>query len=257
MNLALNARDAMATGGELSVYLAQISVEDAKEAPLPEMNIGKWISLTVADTGVGILPDVFPHIFDPFFTTKAPGEGSGLGLAQVYGIVNQHGGHIDVATELGKGTSFVLYLPALTLEPARVFQPEVEALFHGRGETILVVEDNQVLQRVLMDIIESLNYRVLTADTGQQALAILEKHAEVALVVSDLVMPEMGGQALFHALRQRGLTLPVVMISGHPMENELESLQAQGLAGWLLKPPRIEQLAQLLAQALEQDLDDE
>jgi two-component system cell cycle sensor histidine kinase/response regulator CckA len=257
MNLALNARDAMATGGELSIYLARVSVEDARKAPLPEMDIGEWIRLTVTDTGVGILPDVFPHIFDPFFTTKAPGEGSGLGLAQVYGIVKQHGGHIDVMTEMGKGTSFILYLPALTVEPAQISQSEAEIPFLGRGETILVVEDNKVLQHVLKDIIESLNYRVLTADAGQQALAILEEHAEVALVVSDLVMPEMGGQALFHALRQRGLTLPVVMISGHPMENELASLQAQGLAGWLLKPPRIEQLAQLLARVLEQDLDGE
>jgi CheY-like chemotaxis protein len=105
----------------------------------------------------------------------------------------------------------------------------------------------------LADTIESLNYHVLTAETGQQALEILEEHTEVALVVSDLVMPEMGGQALFHALRQRGLTLPVVMMSGHPMENEMDSLQAQGLAGWLQKPPNIEQLAQLLAQALGSD----
>jgi two-component system cell cycle sensor histidine kinase/response regulator CckA len=257
MNLALNARDAMATGGKLSVYLARISVEDAKKAPLPEMNIGEWIRLTVTDTGVGILPDVFPYIFDPFFTTKAPGEGVGLGLAQVYGIVRQHGGHIDVATEPGRGTSFVLYLPALMVESVQVFKSETGVLSPGRGETILVVEDNQVLQEALVDTIESLNYRVLTADTGQQALAVLEEHAEVALVVSDLVMPEMGGQALFHALRQRGLTLPVVMLSGHPMENELVSLQAQGLAGWLLKPPSIEQLAHLLAQALKQDPDDE
>jgi two-component system, cell cycle sensor histidine kinase and response regulator CckA len=255
MNLALNARDAMATGGELSIYLARISVEDAKKAPLPEMNIGEWIRLTVTDTGVGILPDVFPHIFDPFFTTKAPGEGAGLGLAQVYGIVRQHGGHIDVATELGRGTSFILYLPALMVESAQVFKSETGVLSPGRGETILVVEDNKILQRALLDSIESLNYRVLTADTGQQALAVLE-HADVALVVSDLVMPEMGGQALFHALRQRGLTLPVVMLSGHPMESELVSLQAEGLAGWLLKPPSIEQLAQLLAQALKRESDD-
>ena len=257
MNLALNARDAMPDGGDLRIHLERLSIEDAKRAPLPEMNIGEWIRLTVTDTGVGILPDVFPHIFDPFFTTKAPGEGAGLGLAQVYGIVKQHGGQIDVATELGKGTSFVLYLPTLMVESAQVFKSESEVLFSGRGETILVVEDNQILQEALVDTIESLNYRVLTADTGQQALAILEEHAEVALVVSDLVMPEMGGQALFHALKQRGLTLPVVMMSGHPMENELVSLQAQGLAGWLLKPPSIEQLAQLLAQALEQDSDDE
>jgi CheY-like chemotaxis protein len=250
MNLALNARDAMPKGGELRIHLERISVKDNKEAPLAEMDVGEWVCLMVSDTGTGILPDVFPHIFDPFFTTKAPGEGTGLGLAQVYGIVKQHGGHVDVMTELGKGTSFALYLPSLTVEPMQASRSETAAPSLGRGETILVVEDNQPLQKGLMDSLKLLNYRVLTAANGQQALAILEEHGEVALVVSDLVMPEMGGQALFHALKERGLDLPVVMLSGHPMESELVSLQAQGLAGWLLKPPSLEQLAQLIAQAL-------
>jgi len=156
MNLALNARDAMVAGGELRIHLGRMSVEDRKKAPLPEMDVGEWVRMTVADTGVGIPPDVFPHIFDPFFTTKGPGEGAGLGLPQVYGIVKQHGGHIDVMTELGKGTSFVLYLPALTVEP-KAPQSEAKALSQGQGETILVVEDNQVLQRALMDSIEALN----------------------------------------------------------------------------------------------------
>jgi two-component system cell cycle sensor histidine kinase/response regulator CckA len=253
MNLALNARDAMATGGKLHIHLERISVEDSRKAPLPEMDVGEWVRLTVADTGAGITPDVFPHIFEPFFTTKEPGEGTGLGLAQVYGIVKQHGGHIDVMTELKKGTSFLLYLPSLMAKSGGVPKPEAEIPFQGRGEMILVVEDNQALQEALRDGIESLNYRVLTADNGQQALAILEEHEEVALIVSDLMMPEMGGEALFHALRQRGLPLPVVMLSGHPMESEMVSLQAQGLAGWLLKPPSIEQLAQLLSQALKQE----
>jgi two-component system cell cycle sensor histidine kinase/response regulator CckA len=250
MNLALNARDAMATGGELRIYLERIHVEDSRKAPLPDMDVGQWVRVTVTDTGVGILPDLFPHIFEPFFTTKEPGAGAGLGLPQVYGIVKQHGGHIDVMTELGKGTSFVLYLPALVAKSAEALRSEAKTPPQGRGEMILVVEDNQALQKALMDGIESLNYRVLTADNGRQALAILEEYPEVALVVSDLMMPEMGGQALFHALRQRGLTLPVVMLSGHPMESELVSLQAQGLAGWLLKPPSMEQLARLLDRAL-------
>jgi two-component system cell cycle sensor histidine kinase/response regulator CckA len=256
MNLALNARDAMPTGGDLRIHLERIDVRDRRKAPLPDMDAGEWVRVTVTDTGTGMPPDVVPHIFEPFFTTKEPGEGSGLGLPQVYGIVKQHGGHIDVKTALEEGTSFVLYLPILTFESAQATKSEARILSQGQGETILVVEDNQALQQALMDSIESLNYRVLTADNGQQALAILEEHAEVAVVVSDLVMPGMGGQALFHALRQRGITMPVVMLSGHPMESELVSLQAQGLAGWLLKPPSIEQLAQLLAQVLRQEPDE-
>jgi len=128
---------------------------------------------------------------------------------------------------------------------------ERQAAIRGQGETVLVVEDNAALRGALVDILELLNYRALQAANGREALAVLERRAdEIALVLSDLVMPEMGGQALFHAMRQRGLTLPVVILSGHPMERELEALQAQGLAGWILKPLDEEQLGQLLARAL-------
>jgi CheY-like chemotaxis protein len=114
-----------------------------------------------------------------------------------------------------------------------------------------VVEDNASLREALVDTLALLNYKALTAGNGRQALAILEKQAsEITLVVSDLLMPEMGGQALYHALRERGFALPVVLLSGHPMEVELQALQAQGVAGWLLKPLETEQLAALLAQAL-------
>jgi signal transduction histidine kinase/ActR/RegA family two-component response regulator len=256
MNLALNARDAMTTGGELRIHLERMRVEKGRKAPLPEMDAGEWVRLTVADTGTGIPPDAFSHIFEPFFTTKERSQGTGLRLAQVYGIVKQHGGHIDVATEVKKGTSFVIYLPALTVKPAKVLKPEAEILCQGQGETILVVEDNGALQKALVASVESLNYRVLAADNGEEALAVLEEHPEVALVASDLMMPKMGGEALFHALRERGLTLPVVMLSGHPVESEMANLQAQGLAGWLLKPPGIGQLAQLLARALKQEPDE-
>ena len=119
---------------------------------------------------------------------------------------------------------------------------------------MLVVEDNAALRAAMIDILEMLNYQALSAADGRAALAVLEQHAdEIAVVLSDLVMPEMGGQALFHAMRQRGLTLPVVMLSGHPMEHELEALQAQGLAGWMLKPLDGEQLAQVLAQVLDKE----
>jgi PAS domain S-box-containing protein len=251
MNLAVNARDAMPEGGELRIELERVQVESHKRPPLPEMEAGEWVRVRVSDTGSGIPPEVLPHIFEPFFTTKEVGKGTGLGLAQVYGIVKQHEGHVDVSTEVGAGTTFTLYLPALLVSLPEVAVLETPTYVQGQGETILVVEDNVALRKALAATLEALNYRVLEAADGREALDILEQRAEeVSLVLSDLVMPEMGGQALFHAMRQRGPNLPVVMLSGHPLESELEDLQTQGLAGWMLKPPDLEQLAQLLARAL-------
>jgi CheY-like chemotaxis protein len=156
-----------------------------------------------------------------------------------------------VTTAVAEGTTFILYLPALAvMEPET--EPEEEwTVIQGQGETILVVEDNLAMRQALVDSLELLNYRALQAANGREALTILEEgQKKIALVLSDVVMPEMGGIALFHAMRQRNLLVPVVMLTGHPMEEELGKLQAQGLSAWMLKPPRPEQLAQTLAQAL-------
>jgi len=263
-NLAVNARDAMPEGGELRFGLERIRIEERKAAPLPEMRAGEWVQMTVSDTGTGIPPDALPHIFEPFFTTRAP-LGSGLGLAQVHGSVAQHEGYIDVETQLGQGTTFTIYLPAL---PAHQPEPPTRRamrLIQGEGQTILVVEDNAATRGALAESLKLLNYRVLEAANGQEALTIFERHTwqvsedfpsleegegRIALVLSDLVMPKMGGQALFQALRQQYPTVKVVLLTGHPLEKELENLQAQGLSGWLLKPPSLERLAEVVARAL-------
>ncbi len=252
MNLAVNARDAMPKGGKLRLTLSRTASTDKIRCVVcDEIPSGEWVSIAVTDTGSGIPSEALPHIFEPFFTTKAPGQGTGLGLSQVYGIVGAHEGHIDVNTKLGKGTTFIVYLPALLTHHPETPLSATQTLVSGQGETLLVVEDDAILRKVLAETLRSLNYRVREAANGQEALKVLQQSAgEIALVVSDLVMPEMGGQALFHAMRQRGLTLPLVLVSGHPMENELRSLQEHGLAGWLLKPLDVEQLSHLLARVL-------
>jgi two-component system cell cycle sensor histidine kinase/response regulator CckA len=257
-NLALNARDAMPEGGILRIGLQRIEVKPGESPLLPEMEAGEWVQVTVSDTGTGIRPDVLPHIFNPFFTTKEPGKGSGLGLPQVYGIVEQHGGRIDMETQLDQGTSFTIYLPALSVHPPErstiVPLEDRPPLAQGRGETILVVEDNASVRKVLAESLRLLNYKVLEATNGQEALTVLEQHIEeIVLILSDVVMPEMGGIALLHALRERGRKVGMVMLTGHLLERQLEDLRAQGMIEWLPKPPKLEQLAEVVARALDVD----
>ncbi|MCP4535767.1 MAG: PAS domain S-box protein, partial [Chloroflexi bacterium] len=252
-NLAVNARDAMPEGGAFHIELERVEIKSRREAPLPEMQTGEWVQMIISDTGTGISPDVLPHIYDPFFTTKEPGKGSGLGLAQVHGIVGQHEGHIIVDTWLDKGTTFTIYLPTLPTHPPEPSSLELESLVTGQEETILVIEDNVNARKAMVESLTLLNYRVMEATNGHEALEILEQHGgEIALVLSDVVMPKMGGIALFHTLRERGSQVPMLMLTGHPMEKELESLRAQGLSGWLLKPPNLEELARAVSQAMKQ-----
>jgi two-component system cell cycle sensor histidine kinase/response regulator CckA len=245
MNLAVNARDAMPAGGTLRLALAR---QDS--APQPGLPDGPWVRLEVADSGTGIAPEALEHLFEPFFTTKPRGQGTGLGLAQVYGIVKQHGGEIVVHSAAGEGTTFSIYLPAVAGAAPAAAAPEAAAQAGG-GETILLVEDNAALRDALCDLIAALGYEVVGASNGVEALVVLAARGDaIALVLSDLMMPVMGGEALLAAIRARGLGVPVVMLSGSPLEGELAGLKARGLAGWLLKPVRRAQLAGLLAQVL-------
>lgn len=262
INLVLNARDAMPDGGELRLSLEGLHLDEAMTPPMAEMQAGDWVKIVVQDTGIGIPQEALPHIYEPFFTTKEPGKGSGLGLAQVYGIIKQHNGHIDVWSESGRGTSFIIYLPEVRVTPAgdtAVAAPDVRL---GNGETVLIVEDNATLREALASMLSMLNYNPLTAANGREALALLRQQADnaqtgapttdhdIALVLSDLVMPEIGGKELLETIQQWGLRLPVVILSGHPMEAEAQMVKSHYAAGWLLKPFDFQQLANMLAQVL-------
>ncbi|MFP4395295.1 MAG: PAS domain S-box protein [Anaerolineales bacterium] len=248
MNLAINARDAMPQGGVLEVTLSRIQVVHKGAAPVPMMGAGSWVRIAVADTGKGIPSDVLPYIFEPFYTTKAP-LGSGLGLAQVQSIVEQHEGYIDVATQVGEGTTFILYFPALS-STARVSDTgPLPALAMGAGEMILVVEDNAMARTALQESLKMLLYDVIVAQHGKEALEILARRgSEIDLVLSDVVMPEMGGLALLRAMQAQDMEIPVILLTGHALSNDLDALQVDNFHTWMTKPPDLEKLAATIAQ---------
>lgn len=251
MNLTLNARDAMPNGGELRIELELVQMQPGEPPLFNKENSEEWVKVTVADNGVGISHEVFPNIFDPFFTTKAADQGIGLGLAQVYGIVQQHDGHIYVESVVDVGTTFTIYLPAVS-GVLPISEPSSKPFDRGNGETILVVEDNFTTQAALASSLELLNYVVLRANNGLDALSVLDEHQDrIKLILSDFMMPEMGGKELVNTLKQREIFIPVVLLSGHALGKEIEMMRGQGLRGWLQKPPTLDKLAEIVAQILD------
>ncbi|HOU15620.1 MAG TPA: PAS domain S-box protein [Anaerolineae bacterium] len=250
MNLVVNARDAMPGGGELTVRLEHIRFRTGQVLPLPELHAGEWIRVSVSDTGTGIPDDVLPHIFEPFYTTKPPDQGTGLGLAQVFGIVALHKGAIDVKTTVGQGTTFLVYLLASDMAKHTEAHHAADELILGHQETILVIEDNPQVRETLVDGLTQLNYRVIEARQGKEALALCERHKdEIALVLSDWIMPEMGGRDLVRALRARGLAVPVIVLSGHPLDSVVAELQESKIV-WLQKPLTLEHLARSVDETI-------
>ncbi len=251
MNLALNARDAMPQGGALNFALSRVTLMPGVTPPLHDMSPGEWIHLRVTDTGTGIPSDVLPHIFEPFFTTKKVGKGTGLGLAQVYGIVGAHGGHIRVDSQVGHGTTFTIYLPALSVSNIAPQLATASDLVKGNGQTILVVEDDVAARQALSDILQDLGYQVLTATNGKDAQTLMQRHAhQIALVLSDLVMPEMGGAELYACMQAQYPHTKMIMITGYPSANQDKALLEQGVTAWLQKPFSADDIALVVAQAL-------
>ena len=251
MNMAVNARDAMPEGGTLSFALDQISV-DRIDPPYPGMRPGEYISLEVKDTGHGISPEDLPHIFEPFFTTKPSGKGTGLGLAQVYGIVKQHGGYIDVSSVPDEGTTFDLYIPSVKL-PAKATPISMKTLSEtGAGEHILVVEDDEATRMALCEILASLGYEVSSACDGNEALEIIQtENGHLDLVVSDLVMPNMGGRELYDFVSSNYPDLKMVLITGYPLGTHTRELLDRERVSWLQKPLSSELVSKTIHDLLE------
>jgi signal transduction histidine kinase/CheY-like chemotaxis protein len=254
MNLALNARDAMPEGGSLKFALEMDNVRSYASPPVRNMPPGKWIHITVTDTGEGIPQDDLPHIFEPFFTTKGPGEGTGLGLAQVYGIVKQHDGYIEVTSEIGTGTNFEIFMPAMVVqeEPKALSVPEEAE--SGQGESILVVEDDDATREGVKEVLEMLNYQVFVALNGEAALELLEKTDEVFdLVITDIVMPGVGGMSLYKSLRKLYPDIKIMMMTGYPLGTGTRELLDQGKVTWIQKPLDSKGLGRSVREALSEE----
>ncbi len=258
VNLALNARDAMPEGGKLCIGLERVRIKERKDAPLPEMQVGKWIQVTVTDTGTGIPSDVLPHIYEPFFTTRAP-LGHGLGLPQVYGIVKQHHGHIDVETQIGEGTTFSIYLPEESSSHPDTLSPETDAWDRGEREIILIVEDDAALRAALVDYLQMLNYQTLEAGSGHEALTILKEYESnplsnlehnIPLVLSDWMMPGMSGLELAWELERHYPDTKALILTGHSLDTPGQDTMPDNVVDWLQKPVEPERLAQLLRDIL-------
>jgi PAS domain S-box-containing protein len=255
MNLAVNARDAMPKGGQLIVETEAVEFDEAKAAQTVQARPGSFVRVSVADTGFGIPPENLPRIFEPFFTTKDVGKGSGLGLATVFGIVQQHHGWINVYSETGRGTTFRVYLPRLD-KPAdkKILRPPL-ATIAGRKETILVVEDEPALRANVRSVLTRLGYLVLEASHGKAAIEVWKQHrTEIRLVLTDLVMPGgMTGVDLAGELLRQDPKLKVVFASGYSADIVSNDFPMVEGLNFLSKPFEVQKLAQIIRQRLDRE----
>ena len=250
MNLAINACDAMPLGGQLKITIEPATLDEAFCRERDWMSPGKYLLLSVSDTGVGISPENLERIFSPFFTTKAPGKGTGLGLSMVFGIVKNHGGCIDVRSEAGAGSVFRVFLPE---SPEGVVKEEVamdRTLPRGRGK-IMLVDDQESVREVAKDMLEALGYEVITAADGLEGVSrYRDLWREIDLVVLDMVMPNMSGGDCFRRMKEINPKARVVLSSGYSMDGTIQDVMKEGILAFIQKPYRMEELSRVVGTAV-------
>jgi len=251
MNLCVNARDAMPEGGSISIKAENVYLDENYARMHIEAKAGRFVVISVADTGPGMNPEVQSRIFEPFFTTKEMTKGTGLGLSTALTIVKSHGGFINVYSELHKGSHFAVYLPALEM-PGTIDAAAAQTdLPLGHGELVLVVDDEESIRAITRGTLETFGYSVMTASDGTEALALYaDKKNEIAVVLTDMVMPFMDGPATIRALQRMNPNVRIIAASGlgtglHAGEGTLE-----GVSAFLNKPYTAEKLLKTLAEVL-------
>lgn len=255
LNLFVNAADAMLQGGELFVRTRKATPAEVSR-PAFEPGAECYVTLSVHDTGCGMDLDTLERIFEPFFTTKAPGQGTGLGLASVYGIVKGHNGHIEVRSEPGRGSVFTVHLPAggdrnESLETGGQAPYEEESTSSGGRECILLIDDEERIRDVGRDLLEALDYRVLAAESGSEAMEVFTRHhASIDLVLLDMIMPGMSGGELFDKLKAVDPDVRVLLASGYSLDGEAGEIVQRGCSGFIQKPFRLHELSTKIREIL-------
>lgn len=251
MNLAVNARDAMPRGGTLSIETRTIELDEVSTATVPEAEPGRYVLLIVSDTGTGMSPEIKAHLFEPFFTTKEHGKGTGLGLSLVYGVVKQSGGFIAVDSEPNRGTTFKVYFPvAEGRVPARKTPPALQPAAAGT-ETLLLVEDEDAVRSIILRVLRNAGYTVLDASGGREAIRIAAAHAgPIHLLITDVIMPEMGGRQLVEHLIAVRPSLKVLYLSGHTDDAVIRHGVLEADVAFLQKPFTIEALTNKVRELL-------
>lgn len=251
MNLSINARDAMPEGGMLSIEASRVNIDDNYARMSPDAVPGEHIVIAVSDTGFGMPPDIKKQIFDPFFTTKDIGRGTGLGLSTVLTIVKSHGGFINVYSEPGKGSRFSIYFPVADTAAIEESSTTTFDELAGKGELVIVVDDEDYIRDVTKATLEKFGYRVLTAADGTEGLALFAQHsAETAAVIADVAMPYMDGPSMVRAMRKMDPNLKMIMMSGLMNENQRNEIESLGITSVLSKPFTAENLLEELKAIL-------
>ncbi|MBW2095072.1 MAG: PAS domain S-box protein [Deltaproteobacteria bacterium] len=254
MNLAVNARDAMAEGGKLVFGTENVVLDREYCAAHLGAKPGRYVLLSISDTGMGMDRETVEHIFEPFYTTKEMGKGTGLGLAMVYGIVKSHGGYIMCYSERGEGTTFKIYLPVIEAESKLERQDTVERVLPGGDETILLVDDEESLRGMGKEILEKFAYMVFTVPDGETAVKTYrEKGMQIDLVILDLVMPGMGGKQCLEELLRLDHSLKVIIASGYAVNGRTKEALDAGAEGFIRKPYELTQMLGVVRTVLDRE----
>ena len=253
LNLAINAKDAMSAGGKIVIGSENVTLTEDYCKKHPKATPGDFVMLRVSDTGHGMDSETLEQIFEPFFSTKAPGKGTGLGLSMVYGIIENHNGHITCRSKPGEGTTFNIYFPTGKLNREAVAEDKMEES-RGGSETILMIDDEDPIRTYCKRSLEKAGYTFLEAADGESGLALYNQHRQkIDLVLLDLIMPGMGGKKCLHRLLQTAPDIKVVIVSGYASDDKSFEATEKGARGYLRKPFISNQLLQIVRKVLDGD----